>query len=103
MKDVRLSDYGSTFEITLTEDGVAVDVSAATTKQIKFKKPNGLTVTKTALFTTDGTDGKIDYVIETGVIDQVGPWEIQGLVSDGATFQYSSVPDTFTVGKLVAA
>lgn len=70
----------------------AEDVSSATTMQIKLRKPSGTVLTKTASFYTDGTDGKIKYVTESGDLDEVGVWYIQALVvvSDG-TFSTNSV------------
>jgi hypothetical protein len=61
MSTFRLGDIGTTIRVTIQEGGSAVDVSGATTKQIYLRKPNtGDTYTKTAIFTTDGTNGQIE-------------------------------------------
>lgn len=73
---------GAVIEVTITEDGVALDVSTVTTKQLVFRKPGGTVITKTASFTSDGTNGKIRYVTEAGFLDEAGSqtWKVQGAV-----------------------
>lgn len=70
--------------ITLTildEAGAVRNVSSATTKEIVFEKPDNTTVTKTATFTTNGTDGKIYYTTATNDLDLAGLWQIQARVA----------------------
>ena len=52
MTNPHVSDIGTIIQITITEDGVALDISSATTKEIILKKPSGTLLTKTATFTT---------------------------------------------------
>ncbi len=80
MASVRVGDTGTRFELTIVENGVAADISSATIKTIKFSKPDNTILSKTADFTTDGTDGKIDYVSITNDIDVKGEWKIQGYI-----------------------
>ncbi len=80
MASVRVNDTGTRFELTIVENDVAVDISSATMKTIKFQKPDNVILSKTADFTTDGTDGKIDYVSITNDIDVKGEWKIQGYI-----------------------
>ena len=76
----------TTFEIEVYDGDTLVDISGATTKQIKFYDPTGTTTTKTASFTTDGTDGKMDYTCVADDLDVVGTWQYQGyLVMPGFT------------------
>ena len=79
-EDVHLSDVGTIFRITIQDAGVTTDVSSATTKEIRFYKPDTGLVTKSAVFTTDGTDGQIEYVAEVGFIDELGTWKVQGYI-----------------------
>jgi len=98
MSTPHVDDFGTTFQITLTDsDGVAVDISSATTKQILFEKPDGTPLTKTAGFATDGTDGIIQWVATAGVLGLFGLWKIQGRVS-AVSFQYSSEKGDFRLG-----
>ena len=79
--DVHLNDIGTIFEATIKDqDKVAINISTATTKELVFKKANGAKLTKTAVFTTDGTNGKIQYVGVAGDVDALGVWELQGHV-----------------------
>ena len=102
--EVHLNDIGTVFEITLKDEGNSpeiVDVSTAATMEIIFQKPNGTSVTQTASFTTDGTDGKIEYTTLTGDLDTVGLWKIQGHVVLGTASpinaQWRSDIDEFEV------
>lgn len=81
MADVHLADTGTRFELTIQADGIALDISTATVKTIKFQKPDNVRVSKIADFTTDGTDGKIDYITITDDIDVKGEWKIQGFIN----------------------
>jgi len=78
---IRLGDIGTAFEIGLTEDGNQFSIAdALTVKQIKFKKPDGTTVTKAASFTSDGSDGLLRYVTVDGDLDMTGAWQMQAYV-----------------------
>lgn len=79
------NDTGSIFRVTVKkQDNTVWDISAATTIQIKFEKPSGSTAIKTASYTTDGTDGKMEYVSVSGDLDEVGEWQVQGRVVSGS-------------------
>ncbi len=74
---------GATIEVTILEDGAAVDVSTVTTKQLIFRKPSGTVVTKAAAFSSNGVDGKLKYVTESGFLDERSGsqnWKVQGAV-----------------------
>jgi hypothetical protein len=76
--EVHVGDIGTVFEITVKdEDGVVVDISAATTKQFIFAKPGGTKVSKDASFVVNGTDGKLKYVTASGDLDESGDWQLQ--------------------------
>lgn len=78
---VHLNDIGTVFELTIKDcfDKI-VDISSATTRNIIFKKPDGTTITKTGVFTTDGTDGKLQYITIASDMDQLAEWKIQAFV-----------------------
>lgn len=96
MTEVYKDDVSTVFEITLKEGGVVVDVSTASVKQIRFKKADDTTLTKDASFTTDGTDGKIEYTTVANDIDQDGTWEIQAYIEMGGG-KWSSDIERFEV------
>ena len=89
MADVGLheNDIGAIIEVTVVEpDGDAKDISSASTKQLKFTKPNGVVMTKDAAFSTDGSDGKIRYTTVEGDLTPYGLWSCRAyLVMGGWT------------------
>lgn len=85
IEEAHVGDVGTIFRVTVydtTSSGETsiADISGATTKQFTFKRPDGSTFTKTAVFTTDGTDGNIQYITESGVLDGPGRWCLQAYV-----------------------
>lgn len=88
---IHKDDIGTTIIVTVCDcNSAAIDISTADTKQIIFKKPSGANLTKDADFVTDGNDGKIQYIIQEGDIDEVGTWKIQGIVTIGAYTWHSN-------------
>ena len=91
MTSVQENTAGAVIEYQiLDQDGVTpLDISAATNTQLIFKNPSGVTITKTAAFVTDGTDGKLQYVTVAGDLVGYGAWQIQAhltlLGADGRT------------------
>lgn len=100
-----LGSVGTTFRATIKDqDNVVVNVSGAATKELIFKKPvTGALITKAAAFTTDGTNGKIEYKTVAGDIDEIGTWEWNPHVIISAGNEWYSDPLEFVVkDKLVA-
>ena len=83
VEKLHVDDFPTDFILTIVdaETCLAIDISSMTTLQVKYYKPDGTVVTKTAVFLTDGTDGKIVYTTVTGDIDQVGMWSYRGAVA----------------------
>ena len=77
--EIHQGDIGTAFTITIMDDATVVPIQSATvTKQIKFKKPSGVTVIKDASFVTDGTDGKMRWTTTTvDDLDEAGKWYLQ--------------------------
>ncbi len=81
---VHNGDVGTIFRLVITDTaGAPIDVSTATATIIHFQDPLGNKTQKTAAFTTDGKDGKIQYATIAGDIDKVGTWQIQGYIETG--------------------
>ena len=86
------NDIGTAFIATIiNEDGDVIDISTATVKQIIFKKPSGTSVTQTASFYTDGTDGQIVYASVDGDLDETGTWKLQGAITMSSGSWHSSI------------
>lgn len=99
--EIHVNDIGTTFSVTVVDEySVVVDLSGVLTKQLLFKKPGGTILTKNASFVTDGTDGKIKYLSQSGDLDQYGKWSLQAFVDFGDTEWYSDI-HKFTVYKNV--
>jgi len=83
---IHVDDIGTLFIVTIydydeaTDTDVAIDISSATTKEIHFMDPGGNVTAKTASFTTDGTDGKIQYATILDDLDEEGWWKIQAFI-----------------------
>jgi hypothetical protein len=75
--NIHAGDYGWQAIIRIVQDGDAVNVSSYTTLTINFVKPSGATVSKTASFLTDGSDGDLAYTVESGLIaaTEGGTWK----------------------------
>jgi hypothetical protein len=74
--DIHVGDVGTVFEANLVdENGIAVDLSTATTKTLSFRKPDGSTVLKVG--TTSATVGRLEYAAIAGDLDQAGQWRVQ--------------------------
>ena len=78
--EIHFGDVNTQFQQTIKDGTAIVDVSAATTKEIKLKGPTGVTKVKTASFLTDGIDGVITYNTVANDLDEIGLWEIQSRV-----------------------
>jgi hypothetical protein len=88
------------FRARILVDGVVKNISDATTKEIKFKSPDGRNLVKTASFTTDGTDGNIQYKTTSGDLNISGTWKWQPHVVTPTDNWYGNL-STFNVGKII--
>jgi len=84
MSNVFVNDFGTIFEITVTEDNTVVDLSSTTGVEIIFTHPSGQSIVKTASLKTTGIDGVVQYTTESGLFDAAGFWKVQARI----TFTY---------------
>lgn len=94
---IHKDDIGTVFEITLSDDNGVFNLSGATLKQLRLKNPNGVVTTKTATFSTNGTDGKLRYVTVAGDLPIEGPWSIEAYVEIGTGTRFHTNSASFTV------
>lgn len=80
---IKVGDIGTVFRLTIIDCSTqaVVDLSSQSAMVFNFKKPDGTIVQKTPVFTTDGTDGQVEYTTVSGDIDQAGQWFLQGNVT----------------------
>jgi len=77
---IRKGDVGAVFRVRiLDEDGNPVDLRNSPIKKIFFGRPIVGWFERTAVFTTDGEDGLIEYKTTTEEdLNAVGTWRLQG-------------------------
>jgi|SRR6187455_190369 len=88
---------GLLIKTTVKEDGTAVNVSSATTKEFKLRSPSGVVKTRTASFFTNGSDGIITYETIADDLDEAGMWDIQVYLELTNGFEGHTFPDNFLV------
>lgn len=95
---LRVGGSGTVFRITIKDpDEVVIDISAASSKSVKFRAPDGTVSTKAGSFTTDGTDGQLQYSDTDGSLQNVeGRWKLWGVVVI-ASKTYISTPLQYAV------
>lgn len=99
--EIHVGDIGTIFRVTIKDDGVTVDVSSVDSKLIYLQKPDGTTLAKTASYYTDGTDGIIQYVTESGDLDQAGTWQIQAKIDFGTDIFSTDIQKFKVVRNLI--
>lgn len=88
VEEIHKNDIGTKFLVTIKDGTTAEDVSSATTKELIFKKPGETTVTQTATFESDGSDGKIYYISIADDLNEIGTWNLQArIVMPTGTFK----------------
>lgn len=97
---IRQGDYGTVFDVTVDDqDGNVFNLATATSLQIIFVKPDGSTrVAATPTLKTDGTDGIVQYVFPSGMVDQAGTWQSQVVVAQTGKLFHSDIIQ-FRVGS----
>lgn len=78
--EIHRYDIGTDLVATIKDGTSVVDISGATTRQIILGKPDGTSLTKSGTFTTDGTDGKLQYTTISGDLNICGWWKIQAYI-----------------------
>ena len=96
IEELHVGDIGTIVRATINDTDAAgtasvFNASGAITKQLIFRKPDGTKLTKSAAFTTDGTDGKMQYTTISGDLDTAGAWNIQAYLVTSSGTWYSSV------------
>ena len=98
---LRQGDVGTAIRCTIKEKGVVVPIDNATIKKMRFQKPSGAAVEKTAVLSTDGLDGRLQYVTEVGFLDEPGPWMGEGYV-ELPSGKWTSTQFSFNVQPIIA-
>jgi hypothetical protein len=85
MAEVQESTAGVLIEFVVLDDaGAPLDISGASTKKLYFRKPNGITISKDAEYTTNGADGKLQFSTTANDLSPYGLWQVQAyLIKSG--------------------
>lgn len=87
--EIHYGDVGTVLTFTVYEGTNIRDISGASTKQVKFRKPSGAVATETAEFVTDGTDGKVKYTTVADDLNETGQWKAQVKIITASTTNHS--------------
>lgn len=100
MYDVCKNAIGTRLRWTVFDEGEILDVSNATVMNVKFIKPDGTQVTKPLTYITNGADGRVEYVVESGVLNFAGTykWQLYFVINP---WQDHSSKGQFVVGDVL--
>jgi hypothetical protein len=77
MATLRVGDIGSTYTVTITENGLPLDLTPSTGRQLRFLRPDNTVLAVTPAYVTDGTDGKLRHTFTSGQLSRPGSWQTQ--------------------------
>ena len=97
---VRVGDVGTRLELEVNENSIIVDIAGATTLNITIKRPDGTTVVKPGVLSSDGSDGKAFFATESGDISIEGSYYIQIYVVLPTWTGSSSIEEFIVQGNL---
>jgi hypothetical protein len=85
-EELHKGNIGTIFRATIKEAGSAKDISSATLMQYTVRPPSGALRSWGCAFTTDGSNGQMEYALVAGDLNVAGRWQLQGsLVSPSWT------------------
>jgi len=91
--EIHKDDIGTRFLVTVKDDGIAVDLTDATLKQLNFRKPDDTVLNRSALGLGGGSEssGIMYYDTVSGDLDSVGVYKMQGKVSIPSGTYYTDI------------
>lgn len=99
----RLNDFGSKIQITIIDsNGENFDLTGYTDLKLIFKKPDDSKEEKTASIVGLPTSGVIEYIVESGFLNQTGIWEVQAYIKNSAGAWHSNI-NSFLVWENLAS
>ena len=96
--EIHIDDVGTRFLMSVKDDGSTVDISAATIKQVNFRKPSDTIINRTGSVLGDGssTSGVMYYDTVAGDLDEAGHYKLQAKVAIPSGTYYTDI-HTFQV------
>lgn len=89
--NIHVGAIGVIFQVTLTENEIAVDISDATIKTITIVSPDGTKLEVNGVFETDGTDGILNYVTLENTLLIPGEHKLQAYIRTPDWAEKSSI------------
>ena len=89
--DLHVGDIGTKLRFTVKENGIPLDLSGVTAKQLLLEKKDRTTLLKELVFTTSGSDGKVEYITVSGDLDQKGKLRAQIFLETGDGEWHTSI------------
>ncbi len=100
--DAAVGSVGYVIEtVFINESGTAINISTASTKQIRIRRPDGTLLTKTASFTGTGSDGKIQCTTIAGDLNVAGTYVAEGYAVWGGRDEPTAWQLQIKVGPVV--
>lgn len=93
--DISKGVVGLTIDLAVYEKNVPRDISTATGMKFAFQRPDGTTFERDAIFSNDGKDGRLNYVTNSGDLDQAGKWRVQAFIVLGTFSGHSSITEFY--------
>ena len=92
-QQIHDGDYGTTFDVELQDDGVALNPSLFTSGSHVFRRPDQTTLVRASgsIITSSGSYWR--YTTVDGDIGQAGMWALQIEVTDGVGYWHSEVKE----------
>lgn len=82
--EIHVGDIGTRFRFQFLQRGEVLSVANADQLRVLFRRPDGTTFTRVAVFASDGSDGLVDYVTVKGDLDAAGDcWQAQAYTEEG--------------------
>lgn len=79
--EIHVGDIGTRFIVTVyNQNSQLTNLASATLMTIRFRNPAGVSMDKEASLYTNGSDGKLVYILEDGDIDIAGRWSYQAII-----------------------
>jgi hypothetical protein len=96
--EIHVDDIGTRFQVTIKDDGAVVDLSAASSLVISFRKPSDTVLNRSGSTLSDGSvvSGVMYYDSVVGDLDQIGNYKLQGKVALASGTFYTDI-QTFKV------
>ena len=102
MASIHSGDIGTVIELTVKdENGVVLDISGATVKQMHLKIPSGTLLYKTASFSSSGTDGRIRFTTAVDDIPEAGTYYVDAYLELGSSVKFHTSAAQFTVDGIL--